>query len=206
VTNADVARVLERIAAMLEIEGANPFRVRAHSNAARVVGEHGEAMASLAGTPGALEALPGIGKDIAQKIRDVVATGTTPMYDDLRSRIPDEVVGFTELHGLGPKRVKTLFETLGIRDRAALEPASCATCRDSAPRWSRTCSRRSRTPASGRAACCSRTPGRWRTRSPSAWRRCAAWSASSWRARSAAGAKPWATSTCSRAAATPSTS
>ena len=125
-TNAEVARVLTRIAAMLEIEGANPFRVRAHSNAARVVEGHGETVASLAGTPGALEALPGIGKDIAQKIRDLVATGSTAMYDDLRSRIPDEVVDFTELHGLGPKRVKTLFETLGIRDRAALEAAAKA--------------------------------------------------------------------------------
>jgi DNA polymerase (family X) len=126
VTNADVARALERIATMLEIEGANTFRVRAHSNAARVIAGHGEAMASLAGTPGALEALPGIGKDIAQKVRDLVATGTTPMYDELRSRIPDEVVGFTELQGLGPKRVKTLFETLGIRDREALEAAAKA--------------------------------------------------------------------------------
>ena len=125
-TNAEIARVLERMAVMLEIEGANTFRVRAYTNGARVVGEHGEAMSSLAATPGALEALPGIGKDLAQKIRDLVATGSTEQYDELRSRIPDEVVGFTELHGLGPKRVKTLFEELGIRDRAALEAAAKA--------------------------------------------------------------------------------
>ncbi len=125
-TNAEVARVLERIAVMLEIEGANSFRVRAHGNAARVISGHGESVAVLALTPGALEALPGIGKDIAQKIRDLVATGTTPMYDELRGRIPDEVAAFTELQGLGPKRVKTLFEALGIRDRAALEAAARA--------------------------------------------------------------------------------
>ncbi len=125
-TNGDVARVLERIAVMLEIEGANAFRVRAYVNGARVVGGHGESMESLAGTPGALEALPGIGKDLAQKIRDIVATGSTALYDEMRARIPDEVVGFTELQGLGPKRVKTLFETLGIRDRAALEAAAKA--------------------------------------------------------------------------------
>jgi len=125
-TNADVARVLERMAVMLELEGANTFRVRAYTNAARVISDHGEAVASLAGTPGALEALPGIGKDLAARIRDLVATGTTPPYEEMRARIPDEVVGFTELQGLGPKRVKTLFETLGIRDRAALEAAARA--------------------------------------------------------------------------------
>ncbi len=125
-TNAEIARVLERMAVMLEIDGANTFRVRAYSNAARIVSGHGEAMASLAPTPGALEALPGIGKDLAQRIRDLVATGTTPPYDELRAKIPDEVAAFTELQGLGPKRVKTLFETLGIRDREALEAAAKA--------------------------------------------------------------------------------
>jgi DNA polymerase (family 10) len=124
VTNAEVARVLERMAVLLEIEGANPFRVRAYREGARVVAAQGEAMATLAGEPGALEALKGIGKDLAARIRDLVATGTTPPYEEMRARIPDAVVDFTELQGLGPKRVKTLFETLGIRDRAALEAAA----------------------------------------------------------------------------------
>jgi DNA polymerase (family X) len=126
VTNAEVARVLERIAVMLEIEGANSFRVRAYREGARVIGAQGESVAALAAEGGGLEALKGIGKDLAGRIRDLVATGTTPMYDELRSRIPDEVVDFTELHGLGPKRVKTLFDALDIRDRAALEAAAKA--------------------------------------------------------------------------------
>jgi DNA polymerase (family 10) len=126
VTNAEVARVLERIAVMLEIEGANPFRVRAYREGARVIAAQGESVSALAEGQGALEALRGIGKDLAGRIRDLVATGTTPMYDELRSRIPDEVVDFTELQGLGPKRVKTLFEALDIRDRAALEAAARA--------------------------------------------------------------------------------
>jgi DNA polymerase (family 10) len=126
VTNADIGRVFDRIAVMLEIEGANSFRVRAYANAARIVAGHGESMAALVDTPGALEAIPGIGKDLAQKIRDIVATGTTEQYEKLRARIPEEVASFTELQGLGPKRVKTLFETLGIRDRQALEAAAKA--------------------------------------------------------------------------------
>jgi len=74
-TNADVARVFARLATMLEIDGANPFRVRAYREGARVVESHGEPVEALAGEEGALEALPGIGKDLAQKIRDMLATG-----------------------------------------------------------------------------------------------------------------------------------
>jgi DNA polymerase (family 10) len=126
VTNAEIARVLERLAVRLEIEGANPFRVRAYREGGRIVGSHPEAMSAIAGTPGALEALKGIGKDLAGKIRDLVATGRTELDDELRAKIPDEVVDFTELQGLGPKRVKTLFEVVGIRDRDALEAAAKA--------------------------------------------------------------------------------
>jgi DNA polymerase (family 10) len=126
VTNAEIARVLERLAVRLEIEGANPFRVRAYREAGRIVGAHPDAMSAIAGEPGALEALKGIGKDLAGKIRDLVATGRTALDDELSAKIPDEVVDFTELQGLGPKRVKTLFETVGIRDRAALEAAAKA--------------------------------------------------------------------------------
>lgn len=125
-TNAEIARSLERIATLLEIDGANPFRVRAYREGARVIESLGESAASLAGEPGGLEALKGIGKDLAARIRDLTSTGRTDMLEELRARIPDEVAGFTELQGLGPKRVKTLFETLGIRDRAALEKAAQA--------------------------------------------------------------------------------
>ena len=125
-TNAELARTLARIGTLLEIDGANVFRVRAYKEGARVVGEHGEALAALAPTPGALEALPGIGKGIAQNIRELVATGRTAILDELLQKYPADVVGFTELQGLGPKRVKTLFDTLGISTRAALEAAAKA--------------------------------------------------------------------------------
>ena len=123
-TNSEIARVLERIAIRLEIDGANVFRVRAYKEGARIVSELASPVASLAGEPGGLESLKGIGKDLAARIRDLVATGRTDVDDELRAKIPDEVVDFTQLQGLGPKRVKTLFEELGIRDRAALEAAA----------------------------------------------------------------------------------
>lgn len=125
-TNAELARTLARIGTLLEIDGANVFRVRAYKEGARVVGEHGEALAGLAPTPGALEALPGIGTGIAQNIRELVAAGHTPLLDELLAKYPGDVVGFTELQGLGPKRVKLLFDTLGITTRAALEAAANA--------------------------------------------------------------------------------
>ena len=125
-TNADAARILARLATMLEIEGANPFRVRAYREGARVVEAQAEPIAVLAAAEGALEALPGIGKDLAQKLRDIARTGTTDLYEEMRKKIPLEVVAMTELQGLGPKRVKTLFETLGVKDRAGLEAAARA--------------------------------------------------------------------------------
>ena len=125
-TNAEMSKVFERLAVMLEMEGANVFRVRAYREAARVIGASGESMATLAETPGALEELPGIGKDLAQKIRDLAATGSTEIYRDLQKKYPISLVELTELHGLGPKRVGTLHEVLGIRDRAGLEKAARA--------------------------------------------------------------------------------
>ena len=123
-TNADAARILARIATMLEIDGANPFRVRAYREGARVVESQGEPVAILAEQEGALEELPGIGRDLAGKIRDIIRTGTTQIYEEMKARIPDEVAALTELQGLGPKRVKTLFEQLGIRDRDQLAAAA----------------------------------------------------------------------------------
>jgi DNA polymerase (family 10) len=125
-TNADIARIFSRLATMLEIDGANPFRVRAYREGARIVESQAETMASLAAEEGRLEALPGIGKDLAGKIRDIVASGSTELYDHLQAKIPLEVVALTELQGLGPKRVKTLFETLGVKNREALEKAAKA--------------------------------------------------------------------------------
>ncbi len=123
-TNADVARVFSNIAVMIEMDGGNPFRIRAYREAARIVGALAEPVSQLATTEGRLEGLAGIGKDLAQKIRDLALTGTTALYDELQARYPLEVVGLTELQGMGPKRVKTLFETLQVRDRGDLERAA----------------------------------------------------------------------------------
>ena len=125
-TNADVGRVLATLATMLELDGANSFRVRAYREAARVVDAHPEPLAKLADEAGGLEELPGIGRDLAQKIRDVLATGSTALYDEMLEKYPLELVRLTELQGLGARRVRALHDALGIRDRAGLEAAAKA--------------------------------------------------------------------------------
>jgi DNA polymerase (family X) len=125
-TNADVAHLFHQMAIMLELDGANTFRVRAYREGARQIESLGESLAIVLEREGGLEAIPGIGKDLAQKIRDVAATGTTPMFEELKSRYPLELVKLTDLQGLGAKRVRQMFDTLGVRDRATLEAAAKA--------------------------------------------------------------------------------
>src|SRR5206468_796158 len=101
----------------------NPFRVRAYREAARVIDSLAEPVAPL--DAGQLAELPGIGKDLAGKIRDVVETGTTPLFEEMKAKVPLDVVALTELQGMGPKRVKTLLER-GIRNRTQLAQAARA--------------------------------------------------------------------------------
>jgi len=122
-TNADIAKVFQRLATMLEIDGANPFRVRAYREGARVVESLTEPAAER--DAAGLAELPGIGKDLAGKIRDIVDTGTTTLFEEMKGKVPLEVVALTELQGMGPKRVKTLLER-GIGNRAQLEKAARA--------------------------------------------------------------------------------
>ena len=124
--NADVAHIFAQLATMLELDEANPFRVRAYREAARVIGSLARPVADLAPEKGALEELPGIGKDLAQKIRDILATGTLETYEKMAEKYPPELVRLTELQGLGAKRVRLMYETLGVHDRVSLEAAARA--------------------------------------------------------------------------------
>lgn len=125
-TNADVARVFHQIAIMLELEGANSFRIRAYREGARAIEQLMEPLATVAEREGGLASLRGIGKDLAARIRDLLATGTTPMYEELRARFPVALVKLTDLQGLGARRVRQLHDALGIHDHASLEAAARA--------------------------------------------------------------------------------
>jgi DNA polymerase (family 10) len=125
VENIDYARVFEEIADLLEIQGANPFRVRAYRNAARTIETLPQPLDSLLALPEArLDTLPGIGKDLAGKIRELHDTGELKALDDLRAEVPASIVQLMRIPGLGPKRVRQLWDGLEITTIDDLETAA----------------------------------------------------------------------------------
>ena len=123
--NADIARLFDELADLLEIQGANPFRLRAYRNASRTIGGLTEPVAALAeeGTK-ALRALQGIGNDIADKIIVVCETGELPQLNQLRSEVPSGVVMMLRIPGIGPKKVAALYTELGLETLDQLREAA----------------------------------------------------------------------------------
>jgi DNA polymerase (family 10) len=124
VRNADVARIFDRLADLLEIDGANLFRVRAYRDAARTVGDLPQEVSTLIGAGKDLSELHGIGKDLAGKIEEIVRTGHLALLDETGQRIPESLLELLTLGPLGPKRVKMLYDQLGIKGLADLEAAA----------------------------------------------------------------------------------
>jgi len=114
VHNADIARILNRLADLLEIEDANPFRIRAYRRAAQTIADLPTGAAELVAHGQDLSELPGIGKDLAGKIREIVETGRLTLLEEVEARTPSSLAVLTSLPGLGPKRVHALHERLGI--------------------------------------------------------------------------------------------
>lgn len=124
VPNAEIARLLREVAALLEMEAANAFRVRAYVNAARVIEELPEPAATL--SPERLRELPGIGDDLAGKIAEIAATGSLKLLRELHREVPHAAVELLRVPGIGPKRARALVDTLGIRSLAGLARAARA--------------------------------------------------------------------------------
>jgi len=122
--NADIADVFDEIADYLEIEGENPFRVRAYRNAARTVRGLGPELRDLVVRREDLTRFSGIGKELAAKIAEYVTTGAVKALKKLQDKIPAEVRQILTLPGLGPKRVRVLFHDLNIRSLAQLQRAA----------------------------------------------------------------------------------
>ncbi len=123
--NIDYARILEEIADLLEIQGANPFRIRAYRNGARTLETLSQPIESLLQDAEAkLEDLPGIGKDLAGKIREIFETGELKFLIELREEVPGTLIEIMNIPGLGPKRARQLWDGLGITTLAELEAAA----------------------------------------------------------------------------------
>ncbi|HCE80582.1 DNA polymerase/3'-5' exonuclease PolX [Thermodesulfobacterium commune] len=120
--NKEVADILSKVAALLEIKGDNPYRIRAYQRAAQVIESLSQDVEVLA-QENKLEKLPGIGADLAGKIKEILQTGTLKLYEELKSEIPPVLLTFLEIPGLGPKKVKVLYEKLNILSLDELEKA-----------------------------------------------------------------------------------
>ncbi|HAZ12699.1 MAG: DNA polymerase III [Bdellovibrionales bacterium GWA2_49_15] len=114
VQNADVAHIFEHIADILAIENANPFRIRAYRNAARTIFSFTKPVAELVSEHGDLTELPGIGKDLASKIEEIVKTGELKFLKRLEKEIPRGLSELVEIPGIGPKKAKYLYKKLNI--------------------------------------------------------------------------------------------
>lgn len=113
--NADVAAIFEEIADLLEIQGANPFRIRAYRNAARTIGELSQEAYLLLEKGEDLTRLPGIGDDLSAKIREIVSSGRCSLLERLRKELPPAITELLKIPGLGPKRVKALYHDLEVQ-------------------------------------------------------------------------------------------
>jgi DNA polymerase (family X) len=117
-----IADVLEKIATLLELKGENPFKIRAYTNAARSLETYGGNISDLRDEE-TLDKIPGIGKAIAAKIKELMETGSLRYFEDLRSEFPAEILELFSLPGLGAKKIKALNEQLGVSSIAQLQAA-----------------------------------------------------------------------------------
>jgi DNA polymerase (family 10) len=125
--NIQIARLLDETAALLEIDAADPFRIRSYRRAAEAVEQQTTQLATLTAPdadPKALLAIPGIGKGMAANIRDLVATGTMALREELLTKYKPTMLELLRLPGMGPKTVAMLYSALGVADIDALEEAA----------------------------------------------------------------------------------
>lgn len=118
----EIAEILSEIGTLLELKGENPFKVRAYHNGARVLEGLNQGFETLVETD-KLDTLKGIGKDLAEKISTLAKTGKLQFYKDLRAEFPESLFDVLQVPGLGPKKVKVLYEKLGIKSLGELEYA-----------------------------------------------------------------------------------
>lgn len=122
----ELIEILENLALLLDIKGENPFKSRAYSNAAQIIiNQYIDVEKAV--KENTLGAIKGFGKALQAKITEYVETGRMSYYEKIISEIPASIIELTKIPGLGVKKVKALYNELGITNRPELEEA----CRES---------------------------------------------------------------------------
>src|SRR5258708_17645895 len=121
-TKDDIASVLEKIATLLELKDENPFKTGAYINAARAIETFGANISSFQDEE-AVAKIPGIGKSIAEKIKELAATGSLKYFEELSAEFPPGIMELFSLSGLGAKKIKGLYDQLGISSIEQLQKA-----------------------------------------------------------------------------------
>ncbi|MGI6436170.1 MAG: DNA polymerase/3'-5' exonuclease PolX [Syntrophomonadaceae bacterium] len=124
-TNLEVARMLNRIAALLQLKDENPFKIRAYRNAARSI-YHLEQELRLLYEQNRLQEIPGVGKTVQAQIEELMKTGSLAYYQQLTAATPETVLDLLTVPGLGPKTVALIYSRLGIDNLADLQAAAQA--------------------------------------------------------------------------------
>ena len=124
--NKSIADIFTEIADILDIQGENPFRIRSYRNAARTIGDLTENLENMVKAGGNPEEIPGIGKSMHEKIVEIVKTGKCQSLEELKKKTPPGLTELLRLDGLGPKKVKLLYDELGVDSVDRLEKAAQA--------------------------------------------------------------------------------
>jgi DNA polymerase (family 10) len=119
-TNEEIIGVFTALGDLLEIKGESRFRVNAYRDAARQLAAQSEDLAAVAAA-GRLREIPGVGEAIASKIEEMLATGHLAYFDRLRAEVPESLLELLNIPGLGPRKVKLLYDSLGVRNLADLQ-------------------------------------------------------------------------------------
>lgn len=122
--NDQIAAIFTELADLLEIQEANPFRVRAYRSASRTISSTAESMQTLLEDGKDLTQFQGIGKDLARQIAEVIQTGQHEQLNELRNQVPQGVVDMLRIPGVGPKKVAIFFNQLKLESLEQLKAAA----------------------------------------------------------------------------------
>jgi DNA polymerase (family X) len=121
-TKEEIAGILEQIATLLELKAENPFKIRAYTNAARAIETFGANVSNFQDEE-AVAKIPGIGRSIALKIKELAETGSLKYFQELSTEFPAGILELFSLPGLGAKKIKALHDQLGVSSIAQLQKA-----------------------------------------------------------------------------------